>query len=96
MKLKVSEKAVEWFKEEFDVDSGDYVQIFSKIYGGIPTIFPSYFLGLEVGKDGDIIYQDKHDGIVFYINERNAWLLENHRMEVDVEDDDIQFHFIED
>ncbi|WP_102028115.1 HesB/YadR/YfhF family protein [Salirhabdus sp. Marseille-P4669] len=96
MKFNVSNDAAKWFIEEFDLEKGDYVQISAKLYGGIPTVFPSYFLGITVGNEGDIAYQDEKEGITFYINNTNAWLLENHRIEVELDGEDVDFKFIED
>ncbi|HLQ97644.1 MAG TPA: hypothetical protein VK135_03020 [Candidatus Dormibacteraeota bacterium] len=80
--FSISEEAAKWFKEEMGLDSGDYVQFFVKIYGGIPTAHPNYFLGVSVGESSDISVKQEVDGITFFFNERDSWFLDEFNMSV--------------
>jgi len=80
--FSISEEAAKWFKEEMGLDSGDYVQFFVKIYGGIPTAHPNYFLGVSVGESSDIAVKEEVNGITFFFNERDSWFLDEFNMNV--------------
>ncbi|SET15477.1 Uncharacterized protein YneR [Oceanobacillus limi] len=96
MGLHVKEEAANWFIEEMDLEQGDFVQFFLKIYGGIPTIYPNYFLGMSYGKHGDIHVKDEVEGITFYLNEEDSWILEEYDLEVvKFEEEEVEFKFNE-
>ncbi|WP_163970413.1 HesB/YadR/YfhF family protein [Oceanobacillus halotolerans] len=95
MNLNVTNEAANWYKEEMGVEEGDLVRIFVKLYGGIPTVFSNFFLGVSVGKDGDMAIQEEVEGITFYINSEDSWLLDDHDLIVKVEDDEPSFVFEE-
>ncbi|SES96129.1 Uncharacterized protein YneR [Salinibacillus kushneri] len=93
MNLNVTKEAANWYIDEMDLAKGDYVQFFVKLYGGIPTIFPSYFLGVSEGMDGTIAIQDEVQGITFYINNKDKWLLDEHDLTIDLKEDEPEFTF---
>lgn len=95
MKLTVHEDAAKWYKEEMGLEDGDYVRIFTKLYGGIKTIFPSYFLGVLVGKEGQPAAKDEVAGITFYIKKEDQWILNEHDLEVQMGEDEAEFVFKE-
>ncbi|RCW74942.1 HesB/YadR/YfhF family protein [Saliterribacillus persicus] len=95
MNLSVTKEAAKWYKDDLELNDGDYLQFFVKLYGGIPTMHPNYFLGVEKGIDGEIYVKDVVEGITFYFNEQDEWLIEEYDMTVDVESDgqEIKFDF---
>lgn len=93
MSLSVTQSAANWFIEEMDVTSGDHVQFFVKLYGGIPTPLPDYYLGVQVGKDSRVGIKAELNGIIFYLKSEDSWFLENQKLTVDVVNDDISFEF---
>ena len=95
MSLNVHKEAAEWFKDEMDLEDGDFVQFFPKIYGGIPTAHPDYFLGISVGKKGNTKVKDEKAGITFYFNDDDAWFLDQFDMEVILKNDDVDYVFHE-
>lgn len=95
MKFTVSKEAAKWFIDEMELEQGDYIQFFVKIYGGIPTAHPNYFLGVSVGKDNDILVQQEVEGITFFFSSQDAWFLDEYEMEVIAEDDDVKYIFHE-
>lgn len=90
----VTEEAARWYKDEMDLESGDYVQFFIKIYGGIPTGQPNYFLGLSVGKANNISVKETVEGITFFFNDRDAWFIEEQDMKVVKNEEDEETTFI--
>ncbi|MRG87811.1 HesB/YadR/YfhF family protein [Salinibacillus xinjiangensis] len=93
--LSVSQEAAKWYMDEMDLEKGDYVQFFVKLYGGIPTVFPSYFLGISEGIEGNIAIQDEVEGITFYFNKEDSWFLDDHDLKVELKGDDPEFIFEE-
>lgn len=93
--FSVSEEAAKWYKEEMGLESGDYVQFFIKIYGGIPTGHSNFFLGVSVGESTDIGVKQVVEGITFFFNERDVWFLDEVNMKVvkDEENNDVEFIF---
>jgi uncharacterized protein YneR len=93
MNIKVSKEAAQWFLNEMDLQKGDYVQFFIKLYGGIPTIHSNYFLGISIGKEGSIAVKDEVEGITFYFNDQDSWFLEQYDIRVVIENDEVNFIF---
>lgn len=93
MGFKVSAEAAKWYKEEMDLQDGEYVQFYVKLYGGIPTVHPNYSLGVALGKEGTIAIQDKVEGITFYFNDKDAWFLEEYDLAIEAKNDDVDFIF---
>ncbi|RKQ30795.1 HesB/YadR/YfhF family protein [Oceanobacillus halophilus] len=95
MKLQVTEDAAKWFIEEMGLEKGELVQFRLKIYGGIPTVHPNYFLGLTTGENGKIAIKDEVEGITFYFNDKDAWFLDEHDMKVEMGEEEVEYHFEE-
>ncbi|MBU8878982.1 hypothetical protein BGM26_08280 [Bacillus sp. FJAT-29790] len=93
MSLKVSKEAAEWYKNEMDLNQGDFVQFFVQLYGGIPTVHPNYSLGISIGKAGNIAIKDEVEGITFYFNDDDSWFLEEFEMKVLLENNEVEFIF---
>jgi uncharacterized protein YneR len=93
MSLTVSPEAAKWFKEEMDLQAGDYIQFYVKLYGGIPTVHPNYSLGMSVGQQGTVAIKDEVEGITFYFNEEDAWFLEEYDLKIEATNDDVDYIF---
>ena len=93
MSLKVSKQAASWYKNEMDLEQGDFVQFYVQLYGGIPTVHPNYSLGVTIGKTGNIAIKDVVKGITFYFNDDDSWFLEEFNMKVVLENEELSFVF---
>lgn len=93
MKLEVSEDAAKWFASEMDLKAGDFVQFVVKLYGGIPTAHPSYYLGISLGKDRDIDIKAEVEGITFYFTHEDSWFLKEHDLKVVAKDGEVEYIF---
>ncbi|WP_070120911.1 HesB/YadR/YfhF family protein [Bacillus marinisedimentorum] len=94
-KLTVTEEAADWFISELGLEQGDYVRFVVKIYGGIPTVHPGYYLGLATGKEGTVTIKDEVKGITFYFSEQDAWLLEEHDLHIKNTEQGLEYEFNE-
>lgn len=93
MNFEVSNEAAEWYKNEMDLNQGDYVQYHVQLYGGIPTAHPNYSLGVSTGKDGNVTVKDVVLGITFYFNDNDSWFLEEFDMKVVIKNEEPEFIF---
>ena len=93
MDFSVSKEAAKWYIEEMGLEQNDYVQFFVKLYGGIPTAHPNYFLGLSVGKDDDVGINDVVDDITFYFTSHDDWFLKEYQLKVEMGKDEPEFIF---
>lgn len=93
MRLHITEEAADWFIEEMGLEKGEKVQFYLKIYGGIQTEHPNYFLGLSTGDNGEIAIQTEVKGIIFYFNEKDSWFLDEYNMKVDMGQEEPEYHF---
>lgn len=95
MTLEVMPDAALWFKKEFGFTNGGNIRIYPKIYGGIPTIFPNYYLGIKsqpVTEDGVVV--ETAVGVSFQILENDTWILNDFNLRLELENNDIKYHFI--
>ncbi|PAV28066.1 hypothetical protein CIL05_18320 [Virgibacillus profundi] len=95
MKLEITDAAADWYIDEMDLEAGDFIQFFAKIYGGIPTAHSNYFLGISVGDTGKIGINTEVKGITFYFDEKDAWLLDEYDLKVEMGEDEVEYNFIE-
>ncbi|WP_186579591.1 hypothetical protein [Aquibacillus kalidii] len=95
MGFSVSTEAAKWYQKELDLNPGDYVRFYIKLYGGIPTVHPSFYLGVSKGKEGEVDIRDIANRIIFYFNKRDSWFLEEYDLSLGVENNVVSFHFRE-
>ncbi len=94
MSFSMSPEAAKWFKDEFNLETGDSLQFYIKIYGGISTPRPGYFLGIKRGEKGNSRLKAVAEGISFYFNEDDSWFLEDLSLEIDLADGEARYNFI--
>ena len=96
MKIVISPDALKWFKEEMDLQPGDKIKFFSKIYGSSP-VQRGYALGFT--KDNEPLSKSVStvlDGIEFYVEETDEWFFDGHDLHVDYNPDidELQFNYV--
>lgn len=93
MKLSISKEAAQWYIDELGLETGDSVQFFVKLYGGIPTAHPDYFLGITVGNAEEASIKDVVEGITFYFNSQDTWFLNEYNLKVEMGSDEVEYIF---
>ena len=93
MEFKVSEEAGRKLIEEMRLEKGDRIKIFTKIYGGIPTVFPSYYLGIMLDNDETAGVEVTIDGVSFYLMPSDTWLIDDYDLHVVLVDDEVEYRF---
>ncbi|MBB6452802.1 uncharacterized protein YneR [Salirhabdus euzebyi] len=76
MKLQVEERAVNWYKEELELEENDYLRFFVR-YGGVGGIVPGFSLGVSPSKPVDPIAEVTENGITFYVEQKDEWYFDN-------------------
>lgn len=93
MKLEVSEDAAKWFASELELKPGDFVRFVVKLYGGIPTAHPSYYLGISIGRERDIAIKDEVEEITFYFTQEDSWFLKEYDLKVIENNGEVEYIF---
>lgn len=92
MKLTVTEQAAERYKDEMDLEEGDAIRFYVKLYGE-SKVHPNFSLGVSKEKAVDLSthYNTTVSGICFFFDDQDVWYLQDHELTVDLEQDEIAF-----
>ncbi|MGX6443340.1 HesB/YadR/YfhF family protein [Neobacillus sp. K501] len=82
MKIQISHDAVAWYKQELNLNKGDYVRFFAR-YGGCSTVQSGFSLGVSNEEPTDVGTKVQEDGITFYIEEKDLWYFDDHNLIID-------------
>ncbi|MHD0397783.1 HesB/YadR/YfhF family protein [Staphylococcus simulans] len=98
MELKLTDKAINWFKDEFELpQEGQAIHIFVR-YGGEPQIKQGFSPAFNIDNRNDqpieIGFEQDYDGVNIIIAEKDLWYFEDVSLTLDVDDkDEITFKF---
>ena len=81
LKIKISDKALAWFKDEMDVSTGDHIR-FRVRYGGA-GLQPGFSLALSSDRPESPAASTDRDGITFFIEGNDDWYFDGHDLTVD-------------
>lgn len=92
MKINVSDQATNWYEEELNIESGGAIRFFVR-YGGVGGRIPGFSLGINVEEPANMHTSVKKNGIVYFIDEADAWYFDNHDLTVTLDEqlDEPQF-----
>lgn len=76
MKLHIEQSAAKWYKEQLQLESGEYVRIYVRL-GGCGSVHPGLSLGVTKDTPLDIGLEHVTEDVHFYIEKDNLWYLEN-------------------
>lgn len=83
MKICISDKALQWFKEEMDASENDYIRFYAR-YGGSSPFHEAFSLGMNRETPHDLAVETVIDGIHFYIEKDDVWFFNDHDLYVNV------------
>lgn len=95
MDIVISKTALQWFKDEVELKTGDKVKFYPKVYGNSP-VQEGFSLGFTVDNDPiEMITAFEAEGILFYIEERDLWFFNGHDLHVDYneETDEVEYSY---
>lgn len=97
MRIEVTKKAIQWFREEVDLEEGARVRFFVRIYGTSP-VQDNYSLGFTLDNDmkKDAVMTEV-DGITFHINRDDLWFFDGKHLRVTYDQslDEVRYEYID-
>ena len=88
MKIELTQPAVQWFKDEFDLPQDDKVLHFFVRYGGEFQLKQGFSPAFNVENKADVegAYEEEFDGLTLVIAEKDLWYFEDDHIVVDAVD----------
>lgn len=84
MKIIISDKALQWFKDEMEVGENEYIRFYAR-YGGSSPFHEAFSLGMNKELPHDLAVETVEDGIHFYIEKDDLWFFNDHDLYVDID-----------
>lgn len=85
MKITITPKAAQWFKNELTVESEMGVRFYGKVYGNT-QIHEGFSVGMSVDTPENPIAKTTADGILFYADEADEWFFKGYDLTVDLDE----------
>ncbi|HEX6593541.1 MAG TPA: HesB/YadR/YfhF family protein [Bacillota bacterium] len=92
MKIHVTKKAAQWYKEEFQLDKSAYVRFFTRYGDG--GHLPGFSLGISKEFPQQIHISTTVEDITFYIEEKDAWYFQDKNVTVQLNEKEQEPEFI--
>ena len=88
MKIELTDQAVQWFKDEFDLPEDNQVLHFFVRYGGEFQLKQGFSPAFNVENKSDVAvaYEEDYNGLTIVISEKDLWYLEDDHIVVDTVD----------
>ncbi|WP_053366712.1 HesB/YadR/YfhF family protein [Bacillus sp. FJAT-27245] len=93
MKLKVSSKAAQWYKDEFEANDGTHIRFFVR-YGGFNQLQKGFSLGVISDVPIDAAVTTESGGLIFYIEEKDLWYFDGKDVEVELDEQRLEPVFL--
>lgn len=85
LKILIATEAYQWFKEEMEVEAGDYIRFYAR-YGGSSPFHEGFSLGMTRELPHDIGVETALEDVHFYIEKADEWFFNEHDLYVSVDD----------
>lgn len=97
MKIKVSEKALNWFRKELTIEENMGIRFYGKVYGST-NVHEGFSVGMSLDFPEHPVYQEIIGGLLFFIEETDEWFFEGYLLNVDYDEhlDEPSYTFAED
>lgn len=94
MKIIVSDEALQWFKEEMEVEAGDTIRFYAR-YGGCSPFHEGFSLGMNREQPLEVGVKTTLHDISFYIEEKDLWFFNEHNLIVDIDQtfDELKYRY---
>ncbi len=94
MNIVLTDQALQWFKQEMEVASGDTIRFYAR-YGGSSPIHEGFSLGMTREEPINIGVKTVNDDVIYYIDEKDLWFFNDHSLYVDVDDtnDELKYEY---
>lgn len=94
MNIQISERAVQWFEDEFDLNGKqEYIRFYAR-YGGNSDLQSGFSLGINKEQPNNIGAKAETDHLIFFIEESDLWYFKGYNLEVTYNDDQEEIKFV--
>ncbi|KPV45734.1 HesB/YadR/YfhF family protein [Alicyclobacillus ferrooxydans] len=90
MRIECDSKALQWFKSELGVNSGDAIRFFVK-YGGESVVQPGFSLGISLEPPKNVVAAAEIDGITLFVRDEDAWYFDGKNLSITQVADDVEY-----
>jgi uncharacterized protein YneR len=90
MKINVTDEALQFFKDEMEVEAGQTVRLFAK-YGGSTDLTHGFSVGVITEDIDNAAVETKADGIRFVVAEQDEWLFQGQDVNVEIRGEEVVF-----
>lgn len=96
MKLTITPRAQQWFKNEVGVTSDNGIRFYGKIYGKT-DVHEGFSIAMSVEAPDQPLVQEVIDGITYFIEETDDWFFKGYDLLVDYDEekDEPKYKFAE-
>lgn len=96
MELILSKEAIQWFKDEMDATSGDFIKFFAR-YGGSNPFHEGFSIGVNFEEPIQLAVSTIIDDITFFVEEDDLWFFNDHDLHVtmDTETDELHYEYVQ-
>ncbi|MEI5989614.1 HesB/YadR/YfhF family protein [Enterococcus crotali] len=96
MKLTITPRAQEWFKNEVGVTSDSGIRFYGKIYGKT-DVHDGFSIAMSVEAPDQPLVKEVIDGITYFIEETDDWFFKGYDLLVDYDEekDEPKYKFAE-
>ncbi|MEB2298769.1 HesB/YadR/YfhF family protein [Lysinibacillus xylanilyticus] len=94
MNIVLTDEALQWFKQEMEVESGDTIRFYAR-YGGSSPFHEGFSLGMTREEPIEIGVKTVIDDVTYYIDEKDLWFFNDHHLYVDVDatNDELKYEY---
>lgn len=82
MKINMSDKVFQWYKEELALNQGDCIRFYIR-YGGFNCFVKSFSLGMDKVSPEQYHTKIEKDGITFFIEDCDTWYFDDKDLVID-------------
>ncbi|MBM7097886.1 HesB/YadR/YfhF family protein [Bacillus sp. H-16] len=93
MKLDISDKAFDWFKDELDLESGEAVQFYVR-YGGCGNFQSSFSLAMAKKDPEDPAVTKEVNHVTFYVEKKDEWYFDDKDLSVQLNEDSGEIEYL--
>ncbi|MDQ0158096.1 HesB/YadR/YfhF family protein [Alkalibacillus salilacus] len=90
MNINITDEAVNWFKDEMDLEEGDAIQFYPK-YGGDSAFQSGLSIGMAIGSANEPQVTTEKQGISFQIDQKDVWFFNDKDLHVGLKDGEVAY-----
>lgn len=86
MNLEITDQAIEWYKNEYEIKEDTMLRLFVR-YGGVGGLIPGFSLGISLESPDEIHIKKTAGNLTFYIEEKDTWYFEDKNLYIGFNED---------